>query len=261
MSEEEVIQKFRGFDRDGNGLIDRAELNIVMKQCDPGYWTDFTLMMLFAELDQNRDGYIDYTEFVQWAYGTSGTEKVEKFRDAVARILELQVQVEACQSEKAGPVAGACPGPLSSFLEGNRGEAVAETTEAVAETTEAAAEATSAEATTENTGAVQEGKLDGKTTKQFPMLQKVLEQGHGSRNKAMDFGKMLEDAFVEIHGDYSGGLDLDELAKALNQCGLPLNKRKLEFMRDPSPNYPGCWELRDFTQFFRMIDLMAEAGM
>lgn len=62
--EEELIEAFKVFDRDGNGLISAHELRFVMSTSGEQL-TDEDIEEMIREADENGDGYIDYEEFVR----------------------------------------------------------------------------------------------------------------------------------------------------------------------------------------------------
>ena len=53
------------FDRDGNGMIDRDELKVVMKQLGEKLSEEDIEEMIQAA-DKNGDGMIDYQEFISY---------------------------------------------------------------------------------------------------------------------------------------------------------------------------------------------------
>jgi hypothetical protein len=83
----EVIGKFRVFDRNGDGVIDRKELGIVLKKFDEA-WTENRLTRFFKVVDMNGDGRIEYEEFVRWAFSTGNiiTQDLQAFRGAVGKV-------------------------------------------------------------------------------------------------------------------------------------------------------------------------------
>ena len=63
-SEEELIEAFKIFDRDGNGLISNVELQHVMTSLGENVTMDEVDEMI-KEADLDGDGYINYEEFVK----------------------------------------------------------------------------------------------------------------------------------------------------------------------------------------------------
>lgn len=61
-----VIKLFHDFDDDQSGVISKKELASTLIQLDPVHWTADNIENLFTLADLNRDGVIDYTEFVAW---------------------------------------------------------------------------------------------------------------------------------------------------------------------------------------------------
>mmetsp|Transcript_890 Transcript_890/g.2052 ORF Transcript_890/g.2052 Transcript_890/m.2052 type:complete len:739 (+) Transcript_890:87-2303(+) len=68
-----TLDAFRRFDADGDGHITREELAAVLKELEPTVWTDRTIDSLLNAVDTNRDGRIDYEEFVEWCMGGDST--------------------------------------------------------------------------------------------------------------------------------------------------------------------------------------------
>ena len=62
--EEELIEAFKVFDRDGNGLISAHELRFVMSTSGEEL-SEEDIEEMIREADENGDGYIDYEEFVR----------------------------------------------------------------------------------------------------------------------------------------------------------------------------------------------------
>ena len=62
--EEELIEAFKVFDRDGNGLISAHELRFVMSTSGEQL-TEEDIEEMIREADENGDGFIDYQEFVR----------------------------------------------------------------------------------------------------------------------------------------------------------------------------------------------------
>ena len=63
-TEEELVEAFKVFDRDGNGLITFIELRKVMTLLGEKL-TDADLQEMIHEADVDGDGGINYTEFVR----------------------------------------------------------------------------------------------------------------------------------------------------------------------------------------------------
>ena len=69
-TEEELIEAFRIFDRDGNGKISAHELRFVMLSSGEEL-TEQDIQTIIQEADTDGDGYIDYQEFVRIMMGHS----------------------------------------------------------------------------------------------------------------------------------------------------------------------------------------------
>ncbi|KAL4218285.1 Calmodulin-like protein 6 [Mactra antiquata] len=69
----EIRQAFKLFDRDGNGYIEKAELRRAMRTLGEPL-TEAEIDIMMKDADKNRDGKIDYEEFV--ALWTSKTEEL-----------------------------------------------------------------------------------------------------------------------------------------------------------------------------------------
>ena len=63
--EDELKERFKLFDRDGNGFIDRDELRTVMQQLGEKLSED-EIEEMIEDADKDGDGQIDYNEFVKY---------------------------------------------------------------------------------------------------------------------------------------------------------------------------------------------------
>ena len=85
-TEEELIEAFKVFDRDGNGFISAAELRHVMTNLGEKL-TDEEVDEMIREADVDGDGQINYEEFVKmmmakWAI--------------ISQVLKRKLQVHSC---------------------------------------------------------------------------------------------------------------------------------------------------------------------
>jgi len=78
-----VLTVFQRFDSNGDGSIDRSELKQVMQTLNPTLWTDRRISRLLAALDRNRDGRLQYPEFVHWACSEDTNKDLKAFREAL----------------------------------------------------------------------------------------------------------------------------------------------------------------------------------
>eukprot|EP00931_Biecheleriopsis_adriatica_P036726 TRINITY_DN21122_c0_g1_i1.p1 TRINITY_DN21122_c0_g1~~TRINITY_DN21122_c0_g1_i1.p1 ORF type:complete len:341 (+),score=78.26 TRINITY_DN21122_c0_g1_i1:1063-2085(+) len=78
-----VESAFARFDLNGDGCIDRSELKRVLQALDTATWTDRRLSRLLNMMDKNRDGRIQYLEFVRWACGRDDCSDLQAFRRVV----------------------------------------------------------------------------------------------------------------------------------------------------------------------------------
>jgi len=74
-----VVDTFRRFDANGDGLITRDELTSIFKLlCSNGKsWDDSSIDLLMNAADTNRDGKIQYEEFVTWVMSDQPEKKEE----------------------------------------------------------------------------------------------------------------------------------------------------------------------------------------
>mmetsp|Transcript_5374 Transcript_5374/g.16609 ORF Transcript_5374/g.16609 Transcript_5374/m.16609 type:complete len:945 (+) Transcript_5374:136-2970(+) len=88
----EIMDQFHKFDQNGDGVIDRKELSIVLKHLDAGVWTDDNIDRVLHVADKNGDGRIQFDEFLLWAFG--GGEEVGMAERAKAIIARAHKAVE-----------------------------------------------------------------------------------------------------------------------------------------------------------------------
>eukprot|EP00927_Polykrikos_kofoidii_P049609 TRINITY_DN43649_c0_g1_i1.p1 TRINITY_DN43649_c0_g1~~TRINITY_DN43649_c0_g1_i1.p1 ORF type:complete len:298 (+),score=74.32 TRINITY_DN43649_c0_g1_i1:133-1026(+) len=61
-----VLAVFQRFDLNGDGTIERIELEQVLRKLDPIVWTDTRVQALMEASDINKDGKLDLEEFIAW---------------------------------------------------------------------------------------------------------------------------------------------------------------------------------------------------
>jgi len=70
-----IIDQFRKFDLNGDGVIDREELSRVLTHLDSALWTRENIDKFVSTVDVNRDGNIQLDEFVAWVFGGGEKQK------------------------------------------------------------------------------------------------------------------------------------------------------------------------------------------
>ena len=63
-TEEQLVEAFKVFDRDGNGLISQQELKMVMKQIGENL-TESEIAEIIKAGDKDNDGFLNYDEFIR----------------------------------------------------------------------------------------------------------------------------------------------------------------------------------------------------
>mmetsp|Transcript_73088 Transcript_73088/g.174150 ORF Transcript_73088/g.174150 Transcript_73088/m.174150 type:complete len:748 (+) Transcript_73088:139-2382(+) len=66
--ESHVRNKFKQWDKNGDGVISQEELTEVMKSLG-GLFSEEEMEALFAFIDKDKNGKVDYNEFVTWVFG------------------------------------------------------------------------------------------------------------------------------------------------------------------------------------------------
>jgi len=97
-----IIQLFRDFDRDASGCISEEELTSVLARLDSSRWTAEAVKDLFTLADLNRDGVIDYTEFVAWL--TEGEHGSNIFRIDNVRMTHAAVRATRLDGKQVASV-------------------------------------------------------------------------------------------------------------------------------------------------------------
>lgn len=83
-----VMDQFRKFDLNSDGVIDRSELSKVLRHLDSQLWTDEHISELLEAVDTTKDGLIQLDEFVQWVFGSGDAaeslglvERCQQYKD------------------------------------------------------------------------------------------------------------------------------------------------------------------------------------
>lgn len=80
--ETEVLAAFRQFDKNGDGGIEKEELRNALNSLDEA-WSASRCDDLFDALDRNKDGFIQYEEFITWVFGAGSDANQSDFRAAL----------------------------------------------------------------------------------------------------------------------------------------------------------------------------------
>jgi Ca2+-binding EF-hand superfamily protein len=79
-----VLDLFKEADKDGNGLINRDELEAIFRKLGP--WSHDQFSVLFQAADLNNDDHLHYTEFVDWClFNDTGDDGVPTGLAVVAK--------------------------------------------------------------------------------------------------------------------------------------------------------------------------------
>lgn len=108
-----IVEAFRRFDLNGDGLITKDELGEVLRRLDPKTWTNSRLDKLFKGADVDKDGKLSYDEFTKWLMSTPASDASRKAVMEAAAKAEKEGSKEAKDSPmkdkavvtKATPVA------------------------------------------------------------------------------------------------------------------------------------------------------------
>ena len=87
-----IKRQFELIDDNKDGTIQRSELADTLKFLDPSLWTDANVDALLASMDTNKDGRIQYAEFLEYVFAnTEGDENALFFmRSEEAALRELR---------------------------------------------------------------------------------------------------------------------------------------------------------------------------
>lgn len=100
MAVDQVKRQFELVDDNKDGVISRAELAKTLKQLDKLVWTDPNVDALIAALDTNRDGKIQYKEFLDYVFeNTDGNEPALFFTSSEEASIQAGQQKGAESSE------------------------------------------------------------------------------------------------------------------------------------------------------------------
>lgn len=98
MSAEDLKQKFRDWDKEGTGIINREQLLRVFTQLDPDF-PEEDIKVLFDAADTKRNGYLEYEEFINFItmttgkrlpHGVTGGRGSENIQGCLSSILDLK---------------------------------------------------------------------------------------------------------------------------------------------------------------------------
>eukprot|EP00928_Gymnodinium_smaydae_P061123 TRINITY_DN45281_c0_g1_i1.p1 TRINITY_DN45281_c0_g1~~TRINITY_DN45281_c0_g1_i1.p1 ORF type:complete len:488 (+),score=109.91 TRINITY_DN45281_c0_g1_i1:97-1560(+) len=64
-----MLDIFRNFDRNNDGVLDRSEFAAMLQKVDPIFFTPHVVDVLIADADAYGDGVVHYEEFVHWLIG------------------------------------------------------------------------------------------------------------------------------------------------------------------------------------------------
>jgi len=67
--QESVADTFLAWDKDNSGSISKEELSQVLKELNPDF-SEEDISVIFEDFDKNKDGVVDYREFLDWIFGS-----------------------------------------------------------------------------------------------------------------------------------------------------------------------------------------------
>eukprot|EP00931_Biecheleriopsis_adriatica_P044001 TRINITY_DN25139_c0_g1_i1.p1 TRINITY_DN25139_c0_g1~~TRINITY_DN25139_c0_g1_i1.p1 ORF type:complete len:235 (-),score=41.69 TRINITY_DN25139_c0_g1_i1:87-764(-) len=101
-----VIEQFALLDPKGTGQVSLDELRQILKLIDEATWTDEKVAQLLQMVDTNGDGFLSYTEFVNWTF----------LKDAPTVFTDEDVEkIKAARGEEQTSVPLLCAEALKKF--------------------------------------------------------------------------------------------------------------------------------------------------
>eukprot|EP00930_Biecheleria_cincta_P040965 TRINITY_DN2804_c0_g1_i2.p1 TRINITY_DN2804_c0_g1~~TRINITY_DN2804_c0_g1_i2.p1 ORF type:complete len:238 (+),score=51.78 TRINITY_DN2804_c0_g1_i2:49-762(+) len=81
-SSKQIASLFRRFDKNGDGTIERRELEQVLRVLNRHLYTDKEITKAMKVIDKNKDGLVSYEEFVEWIAGSEQGQEVSDLASA-----------------------------------------------------------------------------------------------------------------------------------------------------------------------------------
>jgi len=78
-----IVKKFKLFDQNGDGFIDRSSLGAVLSSLDDKIWNEENLDKLMTGIDKKGTGKIRYEQFVDWTLDVGPEPLQQSFYYAV----------------------------------------------------------------------------------------------------------------------------------------------------------------------------------
>lgn len=96
-----LVETFKRFDQDGNGLISREELGLVLKELDEDMDND-SVDRLMAWADTSGDGQLFYEEFLRWVFAEDfgATKDVDSFTFVISGCSRSELNGSYVQQDK-----------------------------------------------------------------------------------------------------------------------------------------------------------------
>ena len=100
--------KFCGFDADGSGVLDAAELRALLGKCTGAEPSEKEVAKMMASVDENSDGVVDFAEFSEiHRKALDGSLEFRALADAMTSFDALTAQMDDDDDSDAAPDAGA----------------------------------------------------------------------------------------------------------------------------------------------------------